>query len=149
MAQQQTNGQQGNQEHTALDSSEQIERTIAERLAQMPRRMPETELDTKINWLSVAIEALQEHAPLKYNEIRRLDETLAKLIDVRTKVLLACENKITTTEIWEGLQEIISTVADEQLREQLLSKIWDFLNTLIKEALEQQKEKKERTRGGR
>ena len=144
------------QEQTTVSQSEQIERTIAEHLARTTQttqtipKLHQTELDKKIDWLSAMIEALQEHAPLKYNEIRRLDETLAKLIDIRTKVLMACEDQLTTTEIWEGVAETItSTVADEKLRHQLLSKIHEFLSTLIKEALERQDEKKERTKGRR
>jgi len=55
-----------------------------------------------------------------------------------------------TTDIWEGVEEIItSTVADEQLRHEVLSKIHAFLSTLINEALERENEKKERTRRGR
>ena len=137
------------QEQTTMSQSEQIERTITEHLARTTQttqtrpKVSETELDKKIDWLSAMIEALQAHAPLKYNEIRRLDETLAKLIDIRTKVIMACEDRLTTTEIWKGILEIItSTVEDEKLRHQLLSKIHEFLSTLIKEALERQGNKK-------
>ena len=141
------------QGQTTLSQSEQIERTMAEHLARTTQttqtipNVPKTELDEKIAWLSAMIEALQEHAPLKYNEIRRLDETLAKLVDIRTKVLMVCENQITTTEIWNGVQELITrTVEDEKLRHQLLLQIHGFLNTLIKEALERRDEKKQRSK---
>ena len=144
------------QGQTTLNQAEQIEQTMVERLARTTEttqtipNVPETELDEKIAWLSAMIEALQTHAPLKYNEIRRLDETLAKLIDIRTKVLMACEHQITTTEIWEGVAETItSTVEDINLRQQLLSKIHDFLSTLIKEALDRRKEKKQQSTAGR
>ena len=129
------------QDRTTPNQSEQIERTIIERLTrttQTDRILLKTELDTKIEWLSAAIEALQAHAPMKYNEIRRLDETLAKLLEVQTKVRLALEDKLMTDRVWEGVQGIVtSTVADEGLRHQVLLKIANFFDALVKEAEEE------------
>jgi len=65
-----------------------------------------TKLDGKIEWLSLVIEVLQEFG--EYDDVRRLDETLAKLVETRTKVNVLLESKLTTETIWTKLKEIVA-----------------------------------------
>jgi hypothetical protein len=118
----------------ASRASAEVEKEIAEKMAAIKVEKGVTELDDKVAWLSEAIRILQSYGQAV--RVSNLDKVLVDLVETKAKVQLMLENQVTTDTIWAGVVEIVqATVTDEPTKQQLLTKIHEYLSTLIREAL--------------
>ena len=118
----------------ASEATRKRDEEITAKLAAIKTEKGITELDDKIAWMSEAIRVIQSYGLAE--RASNLDKILVAMVDTKTKVQLMLENQVTTDTIWAGIAEILKdSIQDEQIRQQLLTKVHGYLSSLIEEAL--------------